>query len=471
MRDVVLTLMILSTFPFIPMSPYVGVLVFNWLSLMQPHRLAYGFAVEAPFAMIVAVLTLFGWMITRENKRYQLTPLGMLVVIFALWITITTATAVSPEIALVKWANTIKTLMIACLVMMLANNRERILAMVWVIAVSVGFYGVKGGIWWILHAGAWPVLGPEATQMADGNQLALALCMTLPLVFYLYHLVKSRFLRLGVLGVGFLNLVAIFGTYSRGGLVALCAVGVFLLWKSRHRFMFALVGAIIFISAAPFVPQKWIDRMTTIQTYDEDASAGLRFQWWKMAERIARDKPIAGGGFSVFMVPEVYPKYNPEADHPRDVHSIYFEVLGEHGYVGLLLFIAPLGTAFLTASKTIFTARRHPELRWAADLARMFQVALIGYATAGAFLTLATSHEYWQIVGLIGALEAYVRQAVKAKKAGQPIEPEWAGRWDWLRPPPTNKGRWRRLAPRPPQARPAPQPNAARVATRPAGAR
>ena len=122
MRDVVLTLMILSTLPFIPMSPYLGVLVFNWLSLMQPHRLAYGFAVEAPFAMIVAVLTLLGWMITRESKRYALTPLGMLLLIFTLWITITTALAVSPEIALVKWANTMKTLMIACLVMMLASG-------------------------------------------------------------------------------------------------------------------------------------------------------------------------------------------------------------------------------------------------------------------------------------------------------------------------------------------------------------
>lgn len=464
MRDIALTLVIVGMLPFVPLSPYLGVLIFNWLSLMQPHRLAYGFAVEAPFAMVVGVLTLLGWMASRETKRFPMGVLGTLILVWAFWITITTATAVSPEIALVKWANTIKTLLIACLVMMLANNRERILAMVWVIAVSVGFYGVKGGIWWILHAGAWPVLGPEATQMADGNQLALALCMTLPLIFYLYHLVHSRFLRLGVLGVGFLNVVAIFGTYSRGGLLALCAAGAFLLWKSRHRLVFALVAAILFVTAAPLVPQKWIDRMTTIQTYDEDASAGLRFQWWKMSERIARDMPITGGGFSVFMVPEVYPKYNREADKPRDVHSIYFEVLGEHGYPGLLIFIALLGTAFLTASKTIFVARKHPELRWATDLARMFQVALIGYATAGAFLTLATSHEYWQIVALIGALDAYVRQAVRAKKAGQPIETEpleGGGRWAWLKPPPSSKTRWRRPAPHP---KPATAP--ARLATR-----
>src|SRR5262249_52955534 len=152
-----------------------------------------------------------------------------------------------------------------------------------------------------------------------------------------------------------------------------------------------------------------------------------------------------------------------------DVHSIYFEMLGEHGYVGLVLFITLLGTAFLTASKTIFTARRHPELRWAADLARMFQVALIGYATAGAFLTLATSHEYWQIVALTGAREAYGRRGVRARRAGQPIEPETQGRGDWLRPPPATKGRWRRPAPA--GARPMPAPAGARPMPAPAGAR
>ncbi len=435
MRDVALTLLVVGCLPFVAISPYLGVLIFNWLSLMAPNRLAYGFAIELPFAMMVAVVTLLAWIGSRETKRYPLTAIGVLILVWAFWITVTTALAIAPDLALVKWSNTMKTLLIACLVMMLSNNRERILAMVWVCTVSVGFYGLKGGVWWILHAGQWPVVGPDTTQMADGNQLALALCMILPLIFYLYHVVHGRLMRLGILGVGFLNLVAIFGTYSRGGLIATAAVGACLLWKSRNRFIIAAIAAVIFFTAAPFVPQKWIDRMTTIETYDEDNSANLRFQWWRMARRIAADMPIAGGGFSVFMDPQVYPKYNPEADHPRDVHSIYFEVLGEHGYVGFVIFVTLLGAAFLTASKTIFQARGHKELRWAADLARMLQVSLVGYATAGAFLTLATSHEYYQVVALIGALEIYVRQAVKAKRAGQPIEPERHGRWAWLQPP------------------------------------
>jgi probable O-glycosylation ligase (exosortase A-associated) len=461
MRDVALTLLIVGSLPFITISPYLGVMVFNWLSLMSPNRLAYSFAVDAPFAMVVGVVTILAWLASREPKRYPMTALGWLMILWGLWITITTATAISPEFALVKWANTMKTLLIAALVLMLSTNRARITAMVWVCALSVGFYGLKGGVWWILHGGTWPVVGPEATQMADGNQLALALCMILPLVFYLYHVVEQRLIRWGFLAAGFLTVIAIFGTYSRGGLIALTIVGGFLLWKSRHRFMFALIAAVIFFTAAPFVPEKWIDRMTTIETYNEDNSANLRFEWWQMARRIARDLPITGGGFSVFMNPEVYPRYYPDADHPRDVHSIYFEVLGEHGYVGLGIFLALLAAAFLTASKTIFMARRHKELRWAADLARMCQVSLAGYATAGAFLTLATSHEYYQIVGLIGALEVYVRQVVKRKKAGLPLEPPQPGRWDWLKPPMSPR-RLRATGGAPPRPVLAPRPTGAR---------
>lgn len=453
MRDIVLSLIILSALPFITISPFLGVLVFNWLSLMSPHRLTFGFASEAPWAMMVGVLTIGAWAVSRESKRFPTSLVSVLVLVWMMWITITTASAIAPGLSLFKWSDTMKTLLVTCLVMMMTDSRERITAMVWVIAASIGFYGFKGGIWWILHAGQGTVGGPEYTQMADNNQLALALDMALPLIFYLYHILRHRLLRLGALGTGFLNLIAIIGTYSRGGMIALVAVGSFLVWKSRHRFMFVLAGTLLFLVAAPLIPTQWVARMTTVQTYDEDGSANLRFEWWGMARRIAADRPITGGGFSVFLNPSVYPRYFPDADHPRDVHSIYFEVLGEHGYVGLMIFVALLGGSFLTASKTIFMTRRRPELRWAADLARMLQVSLIGYAIAGAFLTMATSPEYYCVVAVTVALERYVRKAVQAAKSGRPIAAEeLTGRWDFLRPPVTVR---RPASVRPPPLAPA----------------
>ena len=116
------------------------------------------------------------------------------------------------------------------------------------------------------------------------------------------------------------------------------------LWRSpgfAAAAVLALALGIVVVSAGTlsFLPDQWYDRMQSIGGYDEDASAQGRLTMWKMAVEIARDRPIVGGGFKVFTNPTVYPRYNPTADTVRDVHSIYFETLGEHGVIGFALFL------------------------------------------------------------------------------------------------------------------------------------
>ncbi len=101
--------------------------------------------------------------------------------------------------------------------MCLLQERQRLQLMVWVIAVSLGFYGARGGIFTILTGGNYRVWGPPDTFIADNNQLALAMIMTLPLMWYLYLTTVQRWLRLGVLGVAGLTMISVLGTHSRGG--------------------------------------------------------------------------------------------------------------------------------------------------------------------------------------------------------------------------------------------------------------
>jgi hypothetical protein len=68
--------------------------------------------------------------------------------------------------------------------MCLIHGKERIQLLVWVTAVSIGFYGIRGGIFTILTGGNYRVYGPEETFIADNNQLGLALTMILPLLYY-----------------------------------------------------------------------------------------------------------------------------------------------------------------------------------------------------------------------------------------------------------------------------------------------
>lgn len=412
MRDIVLTLMILGSLPFIAISPVVGLMVFNWLALMAPHRLTFGFAYTAPFAMIVALATIAAWLFSRERKIPPFTLLSMLFMMLGIWGIITTLTGIWPAASFIKLDVTIKAWAFSLLAMVLLTNRKRMEWMVGVAAFSIAFYGVKGGLWWLATGGQFRVLGPFGTQIGDNNQLALGLIMVLPLLFYLWQIATRPLLRWAVLGCAGLVFVAAVGTYSRGGLLAIATVAAFLIWKSRRRLTFMFLGGVMLFVAIPFVPDKWVERMDTIQTYQEDQSANLRFQWWGMAVRIANDRPIFGGGYRVFHQPSVYPQYNPGADKIRDVHSAYFEMLGEQGYVGLGLFLAILVTAFLTLTRTIRSIGSRPELLWAKDLAKMMQVSLIGYAVASAFLTLATFHLFYLLIGMIVALKAQVDAAL-----------------------------------------------------------
>ena len=85
-------------------------------------------------------------------------------------------------------------------------------------------------------------------------------------------------------------------------------------------------------------------------------------------------------------------------ENVHDVHSIYFEVMGEHGFIGFGLFVLIGLLAWRTGSKVIRECQKDPDRKWAADLAAMTQVSMVGYATGGAFLGLAYFDYYYHLV-------------------------------------------------------------------------
>jgi len=144
---------------------------------------------------------------------------------------------------------------------------------------------------------------------------------------------------------------------------------------------------VLVAAAIGFMPDKWRDRMQTIETYRNDSSAMARINAWETAFHVARDRPF-GAGFELAS-PRVFARYAPDPSVPRAAHSIYFQMLGEHGFPGLALFLLLWLLVWLDASWIIRRARSRNELRWASDLARMIQVSLVGYFVGGAFLSLA----------------------------------------------------------------------------------
>jgi len=439
LRDIAVTGIVLALLPVILMHPYVGVLTWTWLGFMNPHRLSWGFAFDMQFALLVALATLVGLLLTREPKRIPWTRETITLAVFTGWMVFTTFFAFYPALAWPQLEKVLKIQVMIFVALMVMQREDRLRWLVWTIALSIGFYGVKGGIFTITTGGGFHVRGPAGTFIGGDNEMGLALVMTIPLLRYCQLSVTSKLLK-GAFGVAILlTAIAAVGSQSRGAFLALAAMGAFLWLKSRHKF---LTGMLIILAAVPIalvMPQAWYDRIASIQNYEEDASALGRISAWKMAINLAKDR-ATGGGFETFRY-DTFAIYSPDTGRVHDAHSIYFEVLGEHGFIGLALFLALGIMTWFTASWVVRRARGSPETRWLADVAGMAQVSLVGYAAGGAFLGLAYFDFFYNLVAIVVIAKVLMLRRMNEARTADAKAPE-----------PTSDARGRPL-PQPLQAR------------------
>lgn len=384
MRDIFITAIIFGLLPFVFKRPWLGILLWSWLGYMNPHRLAWGFAYSLPFSMIVGLVTIVAFMASKEKKVMPWTRETIVLLIFIGWMLFTTFFAFYPDLAWVQWEKVWKIQLMVLLTALIITDRHKLHWLVWVIALSFGFYGVKGGLFTILNGGAYRVQGPTGTFIGGNNELALALVMTIPLIRYLHLQATRKWVKIGLATAMVLTGVAAIGSQSRGGLVAMVAMGLFLWLKSRNKIVTGFYMAIAVLVMASVMPQSWYDRMNTINSYNQDQSTLGRFNAWHTAFNVAKDR-ITGGGFEMFR-PPTFRQYAPDPWNVHDVHSIYFEQMGEHGFIGFALFILLGLLAWIRAQQIIKRCKHDPDKKWAADLAAMIQVSLIGYAAGGSFL-------------------------------------------------------------------------------------
>lgn len=414
MRDLLLTAFVFGTIPFILRNPYIGLLMWVWLGIMNPHRFTWGFAYSMPFAMIVALCTMVAMLVHAK----KLNPLpndrvSILLVLFVLWLGVSPLFSLNPGHDFFYWDRAIKVQFMVLVSLLLVKERRHLHWLTWVLALSVGFFGIKGGVFTILTAGAHRVWGPAYSFIEDNNTLALAMIMVVPLFRYLQLHSENKWVRIGCVAAMLLCVVSVIGSHSRGAFLALAAMSFFLFTKSRKK---GLIGVAVLLAlpiAWQFMPENWTERMASIKTYDEDASAMGRINAWWVAWNIAVDRFPIGGGFALDAA-SIFQRYAPDPTNIKVAHSIYFQILGEHGFVGLALFMMVFGFTWLNGNWVMRATKRKPELLWAYDLASMCQVSLVGYAVGGAFLSLTYFDLPYYIVVILIVLRRFVRQEIES---------------------------------------------------------
>ncbi|SDH63469.1 putative O-glycosylation ligase, exosortase A system-associated [Nitrosomonas sp. Nm132] len=394
MRDLLVAGIVFGALPFVLSNPHIGVLLWSWIGYMNPHRLGWGFAYNFPFALIIAGTVIVSLLVSRKKLDFFWTPAIGWLLLLNIWFLITTIFSLQPEESWVQWNKVIKIQFFVFVTLWVMGDRKKIESLIWIIVISIGFYGVKGGAFTLATGGAHHVLGPATSFISGNTEIGLALVMIVPLVWYLFLHTANKWIRFGLIVAMLLISIAILGTQSRGALLAIAAIAFFLWLKSRKKLvpLMAILFMIPFVFM--FMPQQWHERMETIKNYEEDGSAMGRITAWTFAYKLASARPLTGGGFESFNEAN-YEYYAPGlvntsvSLHYPDVHSIYFEMLGEQGFVGLAIFLILGLIAWRTANKIMGLTKQSADHRWAYDLASMIQVGLVGYAVGGAFLGLS----------------------------------------------------------------------------------
>ncbi len=417
MRDLFFAAVMVGLLPVAVARPFVGIILWSWLSFMNPHQVVWGWAGGIPWAQITFLATVVGCVVNGEPKRLALNGVTVMLLAFMACATLTTLVAIAePDELWAYWTRVFKVMLGLMLTASLLTDRRRLHALIWIMVVSVGFFGVSGGIFTVLTGGSYRIWGPPNTMIGDNNHVATGFLVTLPLMNYLRIHSRHMLVRRGMLVAMGLVLLAVLGTHSRGGLVALAALTVMLWWRSKGKIIsgIVIVGAVA--GAITFMPANWEERMNTIRNYQQDESANDRIVMWTIAWKLAVSRPLTGVGFtgphqqSVVDTVEV-------GGRARAVHSIWFETMAEHGFIVFLIWIGISVAGFLYAMRLVRMTKGRPELQWANDLGRMTQVSIVAYHVGGTFLSLQYWDFYWTLLIAVAAAHALALKEIRATGA------------------------------------------------------
>jgi putative inorganic carbon (hco3(-)) transporter len=422
LRDVFVIVVILLSVPVSLLNAYFGILMWTWIAYFNPHRYAWGAARGGNFqpALLVAIPTLVGTLFAPKNTRIWIRET---IVLAALWVWITFTTlyiSIVPEFsghlqdARDHLQEVSKILLMTFLTILLVSSKKKFRWLVLVILASFGIKALFAAVFYLQTGGEFQIWGPEGSFLYDNNDFGLAMNMTLPMFFYMAQAERSLWVRVGLRGLMVAVAICVVGTYSRGGLLGLSAVTLVIVGKSRQKVIGLFLVCVAVAGVLTLTTVAWKNRMSDFLQGNLDNSAYSRLIAWGGGWNLALSHPLTGGGFDIYTDEAAFPHFVPPSlrgylygknIHLHSSHSIYFQMLGEHGFVGLGLFLMLLGSCFMSMRRLREQAITHTQLQWVVPYTNMFEVTLLAYMISGATLGRAYFDFFYQVVALVIVLK------------------------------------------------------------------
>lgn len=442
MRDLVFVAFLCALFAAGLRRPFVFVLTYVYIDIVSPQRLTYILLNSVPISLIAAGMSVVAWIAVDDKRDTRIAPrqilmLGLL--FYCLW---TTRTADFPVDAQYKWEWVWKALAFAIFLPLTLRTRLRIESLLLFMVLSAASIIIVGGIKTLGSGGGYGELNLMVSNNAglyEGSTISTVAIAIIPLILWF-----SRFgtvfapdwrVRTFCYALIFSCLLIPVGTSTRTGLLCIGLLGVLMLRDVKRRLTYLALAGAAGMLALPFLPSAFTQRMETIGTYQADASASTRLAVWAWTLDYVKQNPF-GGGFNAFLQNRIrYEKVatvgdagnqtverSLEVDKGRAYHSAYFEMLGEQGWPGLILWLAiNLGGLFRMEVLRRRYAKASEDEAWVVPLAAALQNGHIVYLFGATFIAIAFQPFVFMLIGAQIGLDTYLARK-RTEAAWRPLQ-------------------------------------------------
>jgi probable O-glycosylation ligase (exosortase A-associated) len=423
-------------------KPFVWVLAYVYIDVLAPQKISWFLLQKIPISLVAFALALVGWLYADAKTGGRFTFRQFLLLVLLAYCGITTLSADFPVAALEKWAWVWKALLFAAFLPLTLRTRLRIEGLALTMVFSAGAIIIGGGIKTLLSGGGYGTLRlfvSENTGLYEGSTLSMVTVATIPLILWLARFgtvfAPGRRVTLFAGALIFACLMIPVGTETRTGLICLALLGVLMLRNTRRRLLYSALAGVAVLAALPLLPDSYTKRMGTIESHAADRSASTRLAVWAWTWDYAKRHPF-GGGFEAYRqnrltveTSEVAVEGNTTAivteesvDAARAYHSAYFEMLGEQGWPGLLvwLLLHGLGLSQMEWVRHKLKRSEAPADRSDLSLANALQQAHIVYLVGALFIGVAFQPYVYMLVAMQIALARGVRARIEARR------PRWS---------------------------------------------
>jgi probable O-glycosylation ligase (exosortase A-associated) len=415
--------------------PFLLVLGYVYVDIVSPQRLTYLLLNTVPISLIMVVFAVLGWALFDDKKDVRVVPRQFLMFVLLVYCGVTTTQADFPLEALGKWDWAWKAIAFGIFLPLTLRTRLRIEALALFMILSAASIIIVGGIKTIVSGGGYGSLNlmvANNSGLYEGSIISTVAIAIIPLILWL---VKSGTIYPGDWRVKTFGYALVFacllipvGTQARTGLICIAVLGVLMLRSTKRRMVYIMGVSVAAMVAIPLLPSGFTERMDTIKGYKSDSSAGTRLAVWAWTWDYVKEHPF-GGGFDAYRQNKIRVvttdvekagaqtevSTSVENDQSRAYHSSYFEMLGEQGFPGLILWLLIHYGGLIRMEILRARYKKREGMEWISGLANALQQGHFIYLIGSLFVGIAFQPFVYMLVGMQIGLDTYAARRARAE--------------------------------------------------------